>query len=162
MKRLSLIALFLGVLVALAPAANAGKSGGSGIHFQGSEPSCSVSGLTVDCTSSDIAGVGGFAAHADLAVTVHAVVDCTNNGRHFVPNKTTDSTTDGTTGQIEPQNGHLLVPALSATGSLPTLDPARDCPNKNWSASISSYTVTWTYDIWFDTNPPYVFFHLAG
>jgi hypothetical protein len=155
MKRLSVIVAFTTVLLAFAPAASAASP-----HFMKSVPQCHVSGLTVTCDRSVIAGVGNLDAQADLVVNVSAHVDCRNHGGQIVEAHEASVSSSSSTGQLEPKNGKLTVPQLSASGSSsPSSFP---CPNPNWTAEVSNVQLSWTYTIWFLTNPPTLFFSLSS
>ena len=127
----------------------------TGAHFQArSSPSCTVSGLTVTCSSYQIAGVGN--ANASAALTAHytATVDCFNPGTN--PNNPIEShqtsfSQTSTSGQLSPKNGKLTVPQLSASpsGGLPA---ATSCPNPNWTPTIrpgSLHLTSFTYTLTF-------------
>lgn len=107
-----------------------------GTHVQTGTPSCAFAadGLTVVCSSYELAGVGNTNARADLATTYSATVDCRNNGGHIVPVKATVQTVPATTGQLEPKNGRLTVPSLTSA-PVPTaaqFEALATCPNGNW------------------------------
>lgn len=157
MKRsAAIIASFLFVLL-WTPSANAASP-----HFMSAEPGCWVSGLTVTCDGSDIAGVGNTNAEARLMVNVSLHVECLNPGTNdkYVPPHDTVNTTNASTGKLEPKNGRLLVPVLSASGSDEL--PNKLCPNRNWTYTVEQ-TVTWSYQIVFLTKPSEtVFYSISG
>lgn len=137
-----------------------------GAHFVTGtpEPDCTVSDLTVSCNSYEIAGVGNTNAVADLTVTYSAIVDCNNPGvnpNNPIESHETTFSVFATTGQIEPKNGRLAVPALSATAPDPVLTAEQEaalCPNPNWEAEIREGTLqlaSFTYTVTFAgfTNP---------
>lgn len=112
-------------------------------------PECSVTGTTVTCTGTEIAGVGNNNAVATLDVTATGVVECNNPGENRNNPIEVHETTFGfssTSGVLEPKNGRLAVPELSATA--PTaLTPEQEsafCPNPNWEADLLAETVTIT------------------
>ncbi len=131
-----------------------------GTHFVTGTPTptCTVSGTAVSCNSYELAGVGNKNATANLVASYSAIVDCNNPGNS--PNNPIEShettfSTSATSGQIEPKNGRLLVPALSVDAPAdPVLTPEQEaalCPNPNWRAEIRAgsleltsfaYTVT--------------------
>lgn len=127
----------------------------SGTHYQVGEASCSVSGLSVSCVSYELAGVGNANATAALQANYHATVDCRNHGKQVVEVKAQLKAAGVTTGELEPKNGRLEVPALS-TGALPSdgdFIDAAVCPNGNWTKEIRdgtkelgdfTYTLTFT------------------
>ena len=126
----------------------------NGTHVQSGTPSCSVSGNTVNCSSYELAGVGNANATATLSATFTATVDCTNNGGKLVPVKSTVQTAPSTTGELEPKNGRLAVPALTGPGapSAASFLAAATCPNGNWTKSLaggSPTLVSWTYTLTF-------------
>src|SRR5689334_14272656 len=61
----------------------------TGAHYaNGSvEPVCTVDGVNVDCTGTQINGVGNTNANLNLSVAYLAVVDCRNHGGKIVPVK---------------------------------------------------------------------------
>jgi len=126
----------------------------NGTHVQSGTPSCSVSGNTVNCSSYELAGVGNANATATLSATFTATVDCTNNGGKLVPVKSTVQTAPSTTGELEPKNGRLAVPALTGPGapSAASFLAAATCPNGNWTKSLAGGSPTlesWTYTLTF-------------
>jgi hypothetical protein len=126
-----------------------------GTHLQTGTPSCSFAsdGLTVVCSTYELAGVGNTNATATLATTYSATVDCQNHGGNIVEVKAQIETVPATTGQLEPKNGRLTVPSLTSAPA-PTaaqFEALAVCPNGNWTkitqtASIelvsSVYTLT--------------------
>jgi len=129
----------------------------TGAHFrQGySAPSCSIQGLTVTCTGTQIAGVGNTDADLLLTVSYAATVQCRNHGGQIV-----DVKTQGTTSAPAPddatdvRNGTLIVRSFSAS-NVPTdatFEALAVCPNGNWTKevlgdpSITSFTYTLTFD----------------
>jgi hypothetical protein len=139
-KRVGIITALSMLLVALSATTAQGAA-----HFQGDAPECTVSGATVSCEGSDIAGVGNKDAQATLVVTASQTVNCRNPGGNVVrPHTQTVSGSDDS-GVIEPKNGRLTVPSLSATAG--PLGPA-SCPNPNWTAEpVGTPTVSFEYTI---------------
>lgn len=125
----------------------------SGTHVQTGSPGCTVDGLTVTCASFELAGVGNTNAEASLSASYSATVDCTNKGGKLVPVKTQSVPAGASTGQIEPQNGRLTVPALSVSApSEQAFLDAATCPNGNWTKSLAPGSPTldaWTYTVSF-------------
>jgi hypothetical protein len=115
-------------------------------------PSCAVnSDLSVTCNSYEIAGVGNTNAEALLSVTYSATIDCYNPGvnpNNPVESHTSTFTTSASSGQIEPKNGRLAVPSLSAGGGITV---PQTCPNPNWTPQIREGTlaVSYTYTVTF-------------
>jgi len=126
----------------------------NGTHVQSGTPSCTQVGNTVNCTSYELAGVGNANATATLSATYSATVDCTNKGGKLVPVKSTVQSAPSTTGELEPKNGRLAVPALSGPPA-PTAASflnAAVCPNGNWTKSLAGGSPTlesWTYTLTF-------------
>jgi hypothetical protein len=118
----------------------------TGTHVQTGTPSCSVSGLAVNCTGYELAGVGNANATGSLVATYSATVDCTNKGGNLVPVKSSAQTAPTTTGSLSPKNGKLAVPPLSSS-PVPTdeqFEAAATCPNGNWTKSVAGGTITLT------------------
>ena len=138
---LSLMALALAAVPALAATTFNPAAAPTGTHVQRGTPSCSINGQVVSCSTYELAGVGNTNATANLAATYTATVDCTNNGGKLVPVKSTVQGATVSTGQLSPQNGRLTVPALTTAGVQPPPDQqfldAATCPNGNWDKSIA-------------------------
>ena len=134
----------------------------NGTHVQTGTPGCTVDGLTVTCASYELAGVGNANAQADLSATYSATVDCTNKGGKLVPVKSSVQPASSSTGELEPKNGRLAVPALVGPPAPSTQDflNAATCPNGNWTKSLASGSPTlesWTYTLTFaGFNAPYI------
>src|SRR5215212_1751773 len=151
---LSLLALALAAVPALA--VTNFNNAPSGAHYrQGSaEPVCTfgADGLTVTCTGTQIAGVGNTNATQTLAVTSTFTGTCQNPGSK---NKTvepfTESETTTTSNQLLPnRNGTLVVPTISATGtSSEEFEESFTCPNPNWTDTVTSSDVSFTYTLTF-------------
>jgi hypothetical protein len=134
----------------------------NGTHVQTGTPSCSVDGLTVTCSSYELAGVGNTDASASLNVIYTATVDCRNHGGQVVEVKAQSETGPFTTGRIRSKNGRLDVPTLSSSG-VPTdrdFTSQATCPNGNWTKEVRSGTTTlvsFTYTLtFFGFNTPYI------
>jgi len=107
----------------------------TGAHYrQGfGDPVCSISGLTVSCSGTEIAGVGNNDATVMLAVTYGATVQCRNN---------------------EIRNGTLVVAPFSASNppTNATFLALATCPNPNWTKvllgtpTVTGYTYTLTFE----------------
>jgi hypothetical protein len=122
----------------------------SGAHFAkgASAPVCTLSGLTVTCTGTEIQGVGNTNATVDLAVTTTFSGVCHNPGVNSkVVEPFSRSETNRTTAQLTPsRNGRLDVPEESASGP----DPAAfTCPNPNWTPEVTSTVTTFVYSLTF-------------
>lgn len=126
----------------------------TGTHVQRDMPSCSVSGLTVSCSSFELAGVGNTNARADLSAIYSATVVCINGGGNPSNSQHQGTFTASTTsGQLSPKNGRLTVPSLSVTAPTEQQFLAQQtCPNPNWTPTIpggitlSSFTYTVSFE----------------
>jgi hypothetical protein len=158
MKRYLLLLLAVGAVAAFPAGASAAitttfnpAAAPSGTHVQTGTPTCTVSGLLVSCSTYELAGVGNTNATATLRASYTATVNCRNHGGQIVPVKATAQSVPTTTGQLEPKNGRLTVPALNS-GPVPTaaqFEALATCPNGNWtkeivpgSRTLSSFTYT--------------------
>jgi hypothetical protein len=153
MKRLGLIAaLSMMLLMVSAPATSAAVTtvdfgnAPRGTHFVTgtATPTCTLDGLVVSCNSYELAGVGNTNAEATLEVTYAATVQCRNHGGQIVEVHSQTTSVASSTGQIEPKNGRLLVPALTSAPA-PTaaeFEALATCPNRNWDAEILADSIT--------------------
>lgn len=127
----------------------------SGAHYkQGfGEPVCTVDGLSISCSGTQIGGVGNNDADLLLSVAYAATCTCTNNGGKLVDVKTQVTTSSTSDDLTDVRNGTLVVSAIEPT-TPPTTQSFLDaavCPNGNWtkalkgSATISSYSYTLTF-----------------
>jgi hypothetical protein len=117
----------------------------SGTHFVTgtATPTCSVSGLVISCNSYEVAGVGNTNATATLDAAFSATVQCRNHGGQIVEVHSQVTSVSSSTGQIQPKNGRLAVPALSSAPA-PTagqFEALATCPNPNWTANILSGSI---------------------
>jgi len=132
----------------------------NGTHLQVGAPGCTVVALSIGCVSYELAGVGNANAQADLVASFTATVDCTNHGGKLVPVKSQVKGAGVSTGQLEPKNGRLLVPALSTGGDTPSPEQfiaQAVCPNGNWTKSVASGSIELTsfvYTLAFVGFPP--------
>ena len=158
----ALATLALSATVALAGITFNASAAPNGTHVQTGTPSCQVIGNQVSCSSYELAGVGNANATATLSASFSATVDCTNNGGKLVPVKSTVQQAPSSTGQLEPKNGKLAVPALvgPTTPTAQSFLNAATCPNGNWTKSLaggSPTLVSWTYTLTFTGfNAPYI------
>jgi len=135
-----------------------GQTAPNGAHYANgaSEPRCSISGLGISCTGTQINGVGNTNADLLLDVTYSATCRCRNHGGQIVDVKT-QVVDDGAfdTG-LAPKNGNLQVPPIDVSSSeAPSTQDFLDqatCPNGNWTKSllagtptITSYSYTLTF-----------------
>jgi hypothetical protein len=136
-------------------------------HFQSDEPTCDVSGTTVTCTGSDIAGLGNDNVRAELLATYSGRVECTNHGGQLVEAQETTFDVESDSGVLRSKNGRVLVPELSVSGPT-SLTPAQEralCPNPNWDASLEDVELeSWSYTIYTVSRRTgeTVFFSLSG
>ena len=129
----------------------------SGAHYrQGSgDPVCTVIGITVSCTGTQIAGVGNTDADLSLTVRYAGTVQCRNHGGQIVEVKTQSATTTPAPDEATAlRNGTLRVSSFSAS-NVPTdeqFEAQATCPNGNWTkellgtATVLSFTYTLTFD----------------
>ena len=116
-----------------------------GTHFQVGTATCTVTGLTISCSSYELAGVGNSNAQADLIASYAATVDCRNHGGKVVEVKAQAEEGPFSTGELEPKNGRLLVPALTTAGEVPSeadFTAQATCPNPNWTKEVRDGTIT--------------------
>ena len=161
MRKIGIIAVLSLLVTALAAvpalAVTDFSNAPSGAHYrQGSaEPVCTLSGLTVTCTGTQIAGVGNTNATQTLAVTSTFTGTCSNPAGANNPNNPiepfTESETTTTSNQLLPnRNGTLVVPAISATGtSSEEFLATFECPNPQWEATVASTDVSFLYTLTF-------------
>jgi len=123
-----------------------------GAHYaQGfGEPTCTLTGTTVNCTGTEIVGVGNTNATVVLAVTATFTGTCTNRGGNLVEPFTESETTTTSETVLPDENGRLIVPAQSATAPgeeefLATFE----CPNRNWTADVDTTDVSFVYTLTF-------------
>jgi hypothetical protein len=149
---LSLMALALAAVPALAVTNFANAP--SGAHYrQGSaEPICTVNETTnsVSCTGTTIGGVGNTNANLALITTVDADLTCTNRGGSVVePHSGTF--TDSVEATLVPnQNGQLVVNPV-ATDPITEEDilAGFECPNRNWTDAVVNTDTSFTYTLTF-------------
>jgi len=158
MKRVALfiVTALAMVLVGYSPAgavtnfANAPQ----GAHYaQGfGEPVCSLSGLTVTCTGTQIEGVGNTNATVKLSVTTTFTGVCHNPGVNskIVEPFTRSETNTTSTLVTSTKNGRLVVPGQSATGTSSAEFLATfTCPNPNWTPEIKGTATSFVYTLTF-------------
>jgi hypothetical protein len=161
MNKLTSKTLALSLVAALAAPAAWGTTvfpdrAPSGAHYRqnAGEPICTIYGLAVNCSGTQIAGVGNNDANVSLTVTYSATVQCKNNGGQIVDVKTQATSSmpapDETT---QLRNGTLVVSAFGTSNppSNQTFMALATCPNTNWTkvllgtATVTSYTYTLTF-----------------
>jgi len=128
----------------------------TGTHVQTGTIGCSVNPTTllVTCNTFELAGVGNANAEATLTATYTATVQCRNHGGKIVEVKSQVESVPSTTGELEPKNGRLTVPALTSA-PVPTaaqFEALATCPNGNWTKELLGGTITlssFTYTLHF-------------
>ena len=158
MKRLALVILtsvaMLFVGYSPAGAVTNFANAPQGAHYaQGfGEPVCTLSGLTVTCTGTQIEGVGNTNATVTLSVTTTFTGVCHNPGVNskVVEPFTQSETTTTSTVVPSTKNGRLVVPAQSATGtSSADFLATFSCPNPNWTPEITGTATSFVYTLTF-------------
>ncbi|QCU77032.1 hypothetical protein E7744_01435 [Citricoccus sp. SGAir0253] len=154
------LALFVAMLFALtvgtaaAQAATNFANAPQGAHYVKGygEPVCTLTGLTVSCTGTQIAGVGNTNATVTLSVTSTFTGVCHNPGVNSkIVEPFTESETTTTSSVItSTKNGRLIVPEQSATGTS-TEEFLADfsCPNPNWTPEVTGTAISWEYSLTF-------------
>jgi hypothetical protein len=130
----------------------------NGAHYaaRSSEPVCTISGLTISCTGTQINGVGNTNADLLIEVTYTATVRCRNHGGKIVDVKTQVVDDGAVDTDLAPKNGNLQVPSIDISAaeapSNADFEAQATCPNPNWtksllggSATIDSFTYTLTF-----------------
>jgi hypothetical protein len=145
-KRSIVAAAVIGVVAALLVGVGAAgtsinpANAPNGTHFKSGTASCSVSGTSVTCSGYTLAGVGNTDATALLSASYTATVVCINGGGNPSDSQHQGSFTQSVGPvQLEPKNGNLTVPQLSA--SAPTAQQflaQQTCPNPNWTPTLGS------------------------
>jgi hypothetical protein len=127
----------------------------SGAHYANGagEPVCTLSGLTMTCSGTQIGGIGSNDANVLLTVSYSATVQCRNRGDQIVDVKTQQTTSSGSDSDTRVRNGQLTVSPVSSTG--PTnqqFEQRASCPNGNWTKetvdgtqAVTSYRYTLTF-----------------
>ncbi|WP_247043764.1 hypothetical protein [Arthrobacter rhizosphaerae] len=154
---LTLFAAILFVLVTGMTAAHAVTNFANapqGAHYArgAAEPVCTLNGLTVTCTGTQIAGVGNTNATVELAVTSTFTGVCHNPGtNNKVVDPFTESETTTTSSELtSTKNGRLIVPAQSATGTSSEEFLADfSCPNPNWTPEVTGTAISYEYTLTF-------------
>ena len=149
----ALAVLALGWAAPAQAATNFGNAPNGAHYANGSgEPTCTLNGLTVTCTSTQIAGVGNTNATVELSVTSTFSGVCHNPGTNSkVVEPFSRSETTSTSSTItSTKNGRLVVPAQSATGTS-TSEFLADfsCPNPNWTPEVTGTAIGFTYTLTF-------------
>lgn len=127
----------------------------SGAHYQQGfgEPVCSILGVSVSCTGTEIGGVGNTDATLLVTVIAEATVQCRNKGGNIVEVKSQLEEETSSDDHTDVRNGTLYVSAFTVAG--PTDEEflaAATCPNGNWtklllgSPVVRSYQYSLTFD----------------
>src|SRR5215207_1563429 len=149
---LSLLVTAFAAVPALAVTTVNFENAPQGAHFaQGqAAPVCTLTGLTVSCTGTEIQGVGNTNATVNLAVTSTFTGTCTNPGGHLVEPFTEQETTTTTSVVTSTRNGNLIVPAQTAMGTTSEqFEETFDCPNPNWTPEVATTDVSFVYTLTF-------------
>src|SRR5215207_7531694 len=159
MRRIGIIAVLSLLVTAFAAvpalAATDFSNAPQGAHYaQGfGEPICTVSGTTVTCTGTEIAGVGHTNATVELAVTSTISGVCHNPGTNDkVVEPFSESVTTTTSSELtSTKNGRLVVPAQTTTGtSTEEFLATFTCPNPNWTPEVTSNVLSFEYTLTFE------------
>jgi hypothetical protein len=150
----TLTLLLMGVSAAAALGVTNFANAPQGAHYaQGfGEPVCTLTGLTVTCTGTQIAGVGNTNATVTLSVTSTFTGVCHNPGVNSkIVEPFTESETTTTSSVItSTKNGRLVVPEQSATGtSSEEFLASFTCPNPNWTPEITGTSISFVYSLTF-------------
>ena len=131
----------------------------SGAHYrQGSaEPVCTsttdptTGAVTVNCTGTQIAGVGN--TNADLLLTISGTANfvCHNPGNENIVEPHSGTVSEETSTTLTPsRNGTLVVPAQSVTISPEEAAAQFTCPNPNWREEFTGFSdLSFTYTLTF-------------
>jgi hypothetical protein len=150
----ALVMALMGLFAASAQAVTNFSNAPQGAHYaKGSgEPVCTLSGTTVNCTGTQIAGVGNTNATVTLSVTTTFTGYCHNPGsKSKVVDPFTESETTTTSSNItSTKNGRLVVPGQSATGTTSgEFEDSFTCPNENWTPEVTGTSTGFTYSLVF-------------
>lgn len=154
------LTLFAAILFALATGMTAAQAvtnfdnAPQGAHYAkgAAEPVCTVTGTTVTCTGTAIAGVGNTNATVELAVTSTISGVCHNPGVNSkVVEPFSESVTETTSSKLtSTKNGRLNVPVQTATGvSTGEFLATFTCPNPNWTPEVTSNVLSYEYSLTF-------------
>jgi hypothetical protein len=158
--------LLMSLSVSAASAATNFNNAPQGAHYaQGyGEPECTLTGLTVHCTGTQIAGVGNTNATVTLSVTSTFTGICKNPGVNSkVVDPFTESETTTTSSVVtSTKNGRLVVPEQHATGTSSAEFLAEfSCPNPRWTAEVTGTSISYEYSLTFaGFNQPAI--HITG
>jgi hypothetical protein len=163
MRKIGIIAVLSVLLVAVtasvALAVTNFNNAPSGAHYrQGSaEPVCTstttptTGAITVNCTGTQIAGVGN--TNADLLLTVEGTANfvCHNPGNANIVEPHSGTVSESTSTTLTPsRNGTLVVPAQTVTISPEEAAAQFTCPNPNWTEEFTGFSdLSFTYSLTF-------------
>jgi len=123
-----------------------------GTHLQSGAIGCTVTGVSVSCSSYELAGVGNTNASVILTATYSADVACNNpaggkNRNNDIEPHATSFDVDDSFTAASTKNGRLTVRSASVSPGEVSDDDL--CPNGNWIPEVTnltlesfSYTVT--------------------
>jgi hypothetical protein len=157
MRRVIFVALLSVAMLGFASPAQAVtnfSNAPQGAHYANgaSEPVCTVSGTTVTCTGTAIAGVGNTNATVELDVTSTISGVCHNPGVNSkVVEPFSESVTTSTSSELtSTKNGRLVVPAQTTTGTSSEAFLATfTCPNPRWTPEVTSNVLSYEYTLTF-------------
>jgi uncharacterized protein YgbK (DUF1537 family) len=158
MRKIGIIAVLSLLVTALAAvpalAVTDFSNAPQGAHYaQGfGEPVCTITGTTVTCTETQIAGVGNTNATVQLDVTSTISGVCHNPGVNSkVVEPFSESVTTTTSSELtSTKNGRLIVPAQTTTGaSTEDFLATFTCPNPNWTPEVTSNVLSFEYTLTF-------------
>ena len=154
---LSLMALAIAAVPALA--ATNFDNAPSGAHYRkgSAEPVCTstttptTGAITVNCTGTQIAGVGNTNADLLLAVEGTANFVCHNPGNENIVEPHSGTVSESTSTTLTPtRNGTLVVPSQTVTISPEEAAAQFTCPNPNWREEFTGFSdLSYTYSLTF-------------
>ena len=148
----------LGVTTTIDPA-----NAPSGTHVQTGTIGCTLSngGLTVSCSTFELAGVGHTNAILSYEATYTATIDCFNKGvnpQNPIESHQATLTEEAIIPLTSSKNGRLRVPGVGSSPS--SVADESTCPNPNWTPVIREGTlqlVSFTYSLTFEGfTDPYI------
>lgn len=128
----------------------------SGAHYAHgyAEPICGVSGSSVICSATEIAGVGNTPATVTLAVSTTFTGVCHNPGTNqkvVDPFTRTVTSPPASTELYPDRHGVLYVSEQSAPITTTSQFLAGfSCPNPNWQPEVTTASVSWRYTLTFE------------
>ena len=122
-----------------------------GAHYakNQSAPTCSLitnattNTVTVNCTSTQLGGVGNTNANTVLEVDASADILCHNPGNdNVVEPHTTPITEDASNTDNPTRNGSITISSIGASISENDVEQQFTCPNRRWREEVTDITVT--------------------